>query len=108
MKTAPFAAACCLVLAQVFSGCSETSSPPGSELAFDCLEIDGVTTDHASTGCASWVDFDGDGDLAPHFGLGTHETADRVEVKWPSGRVTVQENVAADQVVEIRKEAITP
>ena len=63
MKTAPIAAACCLFLALVISGCSETSSPPGSELAFDCLEIDGVTTDHASTGGVSWVDFDGDGDL---------------------------------------------
>ena len=53
MKTAPITAVCCLLLAQVFSGCSESSSPPGPELAFDCLEIEGVTTDHASTGGVS-------------------------------------------------------
>ncbi|HXZ24940.1 MAG TPA: ASPIC/UnbV domain-containing protein, partial [Nitrospiria bacterium] len=31
------------------------------------------------------------------FGLGTHDTAERIEIHWPSGRVQTLEQVGADQ-----------
>lgn len=37
--------------------------------------------------------------LAPHFGLGVSGVVDRLEVRWPSGRVQVLEGVAAGVVV---------
>jgi hypothetical protein len=45
--------------------------------------------------------FRGQSDLRPHFGLGDARSADRVEVRWPSGRVSVLTDVAADQVLEV-------
>ena len=36
-----------------------------------------------------------------HFGLGTASRADRIEVRWPSGKVDTLTNVAADRVVTI-------
>jgi hypothetical protein len=38
-----------------------------------------------------------------HFGLGTAEKADRIEVRWPSGQVDALEGVAARRVVTIRE-----
>ena len=35
-----------------------------------------------------------------HFGLGTHEAIERVEISWPSGVKQVLENVAANQVAD--------
>ena len=42
-------------------------------------------------------------DLRQHFGLGTATRADRLEVKWPSGRVDVVQDPQADQIVTIRE-----
>jgi len=36
-----------------------------------------------------------------HFGLGSAESIDELTVLWPSGTTTVQQNVAADQVITI-------
>ena len=36
---------------------------------------------------------------APFFGLGINDMAERLEVRWPSGRVQVLENVPANQVL---------
>ncbi len=36
-----------------------------------------------------------------HFGLGTRTRADLVEVTWPDGSVTRQQDVAADRILEI-------
>ncbi len=36
-----------------------------------------------------------------HFGLGAAAKADRIEIRWPSGRVQVLENVKADQVLSV-------
>jgi hypothetical protein len=36
-----------------------------------------------------------------HFGLGANAVATRVEVRWPSGRVTVLHGVTADQVLTV-------
>ena len=36
---------------------------------------------------------------APFFGLGIYDKVERLEVRWPSGRVQVLENVRANQVI---------
>ena len=38
---------------------------------------------------------------ALHLGLGQAASADRIEVKWPAGEVTVLENIEAGQILEI-------
>jgi hypothetical protein len=45
----------------------------------------------------------GQNDLRTHFGLGTGTRVDRLEVKWPSGRVDVTEDLQADQIVTVRE-----
>ena len=42
-------------------------------------------------------------DLRQHFGLGTNQRADRLEVRWPSGRNDVLPNVPANQIITIRE-----
>ena len=51
----------------------------------------------------------GTGDTRVHFGLGAATSADRIELRWPSGQIQVLENVPADQfltVVEPRLELV--
>jgi hypothetical protein len=38
-----------------------------------------------------------------HFGTGQARTIDRVEIRWPSGRLQVLENVPTDQVLTVRE-----
>jgi hypothetical protein len=40
-----------------------------------------------------------------HFGLGRSESADLVEIRWPSGIVQGLKNVAADRVVKVKEPA---
>lgn len=42
-------------------------------------------------------------DLRQHFGLGSVGSADRLEVKWPSGRTDVLQNVPANQIITIQE-----
>jgi hypothetical protein len=42
-------------------------------------------------------------DLRLHFGLGAATRADRIEIRWPSGRQTQRTDVPADQIVTIRE-----
>jgi hypothetical protein len=42
-------------------------------------------------------------DLRLHFGVGTRDRIDRVEVRWPSGSVDVLRDVPARQVLRIRE-----
>jgi enediyne biosynthesis protein E4 len=42
-------------------------------------------------------------DMRQHFGLGSVESVDLVEVTWPDGTTSRQERVKADQVVQIRQ-----
>ena len=44
-------------------------------------------------------------ELVLHFGLGAHDTADWVEVRWPSGQVSVLTDVPAGQQVLLRQTA---
>ena len=41
--------------------------------------------------------------IALEFGIGTAVMVDEIEVRWPSGRIQVIEDVLADQVVEIEE-----
>jgi hypothetical protein len=45
----------------------------------------------------------GQNDLRQHFGLGTIQRVDRLEVRWPSGRNEVVPNVSANQIITIRE-----
>jgi hypothetical protein len=45
----------------------------------------------------------GQNDLRQHVGLGANERADRLEVKWPSGRVDVVQGLPANLIVTIRE-----
>ncbi len=38
-----------------------------------------------------------------HFGLGTHNSADLVEIHWPSGIVQELKNVVGDRIVEVKE-----
>ena len=42
-------------------------------------------------------------DLRVHLGLGRHETAKSVEIRWPSGRLQRLENVAGGQILRVRE-----
>ena len=41
--------------------------------------------------------------MRQHFGLGTATRTDRLEVKWPSGRVDVVADLPADLIITIRE-----
>ena len=58
-----------------------------------------VQYDRVRTGCA----FMSSCDMRLHFGLGAHEKADYVEIRWPSGRLDKLVNVSANQTVVIRE-----
>jgi hypothetical protein len=45
----------------------------------------------------------GQNELRQHVGLGTSDTADRIEVRWPSGRVDLVQALPANQIVTIRE-----
>jgi hypothetical protein len=38
-----------------------------------------------------------------HLGLGEHEKIDAIEVIWPSGLVTMLENMRADQIISVKE-----
>ena len=40
-----------------------------------------------------------------HFGLGSHTSADLVEIRWPSGIVQSLRNVSADQILKVKESA---
>jgi hypothetical protein len=42
-------------------------------------------------------------DPRPHFGLGTAETIEEVDVRWPDGTHSLRRNVAARQFLRIRQ-----
>ena len=45
----------------------------------------------------------GQNDLRQHFGLGANQRADRLEIRWPSGRVDVLQGVVANQIITVRE-----
>jgi hypothetical protein len=38
-----------------------------------------------------------------HFGLARNETVDKIEIKWPSGKMQVLDNIKANQILTIRE-----
>lgn len=40
-------------------------------------------------------------DPRPHFGLGKAAKADRVEIRWPDGRIKILDSVAANQLLKV-------
>ena len=38
-----------------------------------------------------------------HFGLAKNEIADRIEIKWPSGKLQTLENIKVNQILEIKE-----
>lgn len=51
----------------------------------------------------SGVSYLSSNDLRVHFGLGSHERADVLEIRWPSGMVSKIENVRGDQILTIEE-----
>jgi hypothetical protein len=49
--------------------------------------------------------FQAGGPAEVHLGLGTAKCVERLEVRWPSGKVQVLEDVAVDRLLTIREEA---
>ena len=45
----------------------------------------------------------GQNDMRQHFGLGTNQRVDRLEIRWPSGRVDALQGVVANQIITIRE-----
>jgi hypothetical protein len=45
----------------------------------------------------------GQNDVRQHFGLAAMTRADRLEVRWPTGKTDVVENVEANQIITIRE-----
>ncbi len=43
-------------------------------------------------------------DMRQHFGLGSAEAVDAVEVLWPDGTTTVRKNVRANQMLVLDQE----
>jgi hypothetical protein len=41
------------------------------------------------------------GDSRIHFGLGSAEKADSIEIRWPDGRTEKMENVKANQFLKL-------
>jgi hypothetical protein len=42
-------------------------------------------------------------DLRLHFGLGTNNLIDRLDIRWPNGTVEVQTNLTVDRILRIRE-----
>jgi enediyne biosynthesis protein E4 len=64
------------------------------------VEAGGARQARAVVSQASYYAHD---DLRAHFGLGSASRADRIEVRWPSGRVDVLNDVEGGRVVTVRE-----
>jgi hypothetical protein len=48
-------------------------------------------------------------DLRIHFGLGSHDRLDRVEIHWPTGKFDTITNLAADHIYAVKEgEGVVP
>ena len=82
-------------------------------LTLDCADQPGITarvtaflegvrpTGEVRTGAG----FQAGGPAEVHLGLGAAKCVERLEVRWPSGKVQVLEDVAVDRLLTIREEA---
>jgi enediyne biosynthesis protein E4 len=60
---------------------------------------------HAEAKCPAT--FLGSSDPRVHFGLGTAERVDRIEIRWPSGTLQVLEGVPVNQVLKVKEPSET-
>jgi enediyne biosynthesis protein E4 len=92
-----------------------TTSSAGEWLQFD---LQGVSSNRDGIGAAiavtaggrtlynhatTSVGYNSSSDRRVHFGLGRAKTASRVEIRWPSGRTQILENVAAGQILKVKE-----
>jgi hypothetical protein len=40
-----------------------------------------------------------------HFGLGEHEKAEVIEIRWPSGQTETLKNIVANQILTIKEKS---
>jgi hypothetical protein len=64
------------------------------------VEAEGRTQARSALSQSSYYSHD---DLRLHFGLGRASRADRVEVRWPNGKVDVLRNVEGGKVVTVKE-----
>jgi hypothetical protein len=38
-----------------------------------------------------------------HFGLAQSEVVNRIEIKWPSGKIQTLENIKANQILDVKE-----
>ncbi len=62
------------------------------------LTVDGTTYRREVKAGSSYL---GQNDRRVHFGLGHAQRVDRLEVRWPTGRTDVMENLGANQIVTV-------
>jgi hypothetical protein len=89
-------------------------SPAGSWLTVVCEDVHGATNPVGTVvtvtagGRKQWRDIaTGDSYLSshdprPHFGLGTLDKVDLVDVRWPDGTHSIRRNVPARQLLKVR------
>jgi hypothetical protein len=80
-------------------GTRSPRDPVGAEITLTTPS--GVRRGHVNNA----VGYGGASDVRVHFGLGKDETVTKLEVRWPSGAVQVLENVASNQVLEVKEPA---
>src|SRR5215467_4742644 len=76
-----------------------TSNRRGVGARIKCTTDDGSQIDEVRSGGSYYSQ----SDLRVHFGLGRHEKVNRLEIKWPGGRVDSVTGVAANQFVTIKE-----
>ena len=55
--------------------------------------------------CSTASSYQSASDARAHFGLGTARAVERLEVRWPSGRVQVRTDIQVDSIVQIAEPA---
>lgn len=45
----------------------------------------------------------GSNDFRAHFGLGRHSQINRIEIRWPSGKISTLENIPANQILKLNE-----
>jgi len=77
----------------------------GAQVTF---EVNGVQTVIERDGANS---HGGQSDPRIHFGLGKADKVDKIQIRWPSGRVQLLHNVKADQILKVEEDvagSVTP
>jgi hypothetical protein len=80
------------------------SNRSGVGARIKCLTGDHSQIDEVRSGSS----FISQSDLRVHFGVGSAEKVDSLEVRWPSGQSDVLRNIAVDQIIQITEGCSTP